>query len=73
MHLHSFGKASSKESQTIRMSCISSVSRLVPGIEVSAKKRKRLGLKMVKELDCTPLIGQFRLGQSDRVLFLNFS
>lgn len=47
----SLRKASSKDGQIIRMSCLSSASRLVSGIGTSLKKRKRLALEMAKEFE----------------------
>jgi len=45
------GKASSKDNQIIRMSYLSSASRLVSGIGINPKKRKRLALEMAKEFE----------------------
>lgn len=47
----SLRKASSKDDQIIRMSCLSSASRLVSGIGINPKKRKRLALEMAKEFE----------------------
>jgi len=45
----SLRKASSKDDQIIRMSCPSSASRLISGIGINPRKRKKLSLQLAKE------------------------